>query len=78
MKYIYAGYSKCGTKTMAKAFKDLGFVVYDYEEMFMYTIDGKNGWQAFENAKTKTEKYKILYNMLKDVDVVMDMPFHRK
>ena len=32
VKFIYAGYAKCGTKTMAAAFRELGFNNYDFEE----------------------------------------------
>ena len=34
MKVIYAGFSKCGTKTMAQAFKDLDLKVYDALEHY--------------------------------------------
>lgn len=34
MKVIYAGFSKCGTKTMAQAFKELDLNVYDALEHF--------------------------------------------
>ena len=69
LKYIYAGFSKCGTKTIAAAFRTLGYNVYDWEETFLYTIDH---WLAFYAATTVHEKHKILYDMLKDVDIVMD------
>ena len=58
---------------MAQAFRDLDFVVYDYEDMFLYTIPQ---WTKFEEATSTQEKHKILYAMLKDVDVVMDIPFY--
>merc|ERR1711981_1385655 len=66
VKYIYAGYSKCGTKSM-------GYVVYDFEETFLYTYDH---WEKFFDAKTIKEQKEVLYDMLKDVDVVLDVPYY--
>ena len=34
MKVIYAGYSKCGTKTMRAALTELGYEVYDFMENY--------------------------------------------
>ena len=36
VKYIYAGFSKCGTKTMAAAFRNMGYSVYDFDEMMEF------------------------------------------
>ena len=62
LKYIYAGYSKCGTKTMAKVFKTLGFKVFDYEENCVYL---HNEWAAyFDPKKSKEERIAMLRSKL--------------
>ena len=72
LKYIYAGYSKCGTKTIAKVFRTLGFNVFDYEENTVYLLQE---WIAyFDPKKTKEERIAMLRVMLKDVDVITDQP----
>merc|ERR1712226_448379 len=72
LKYIYAGYSKCGTKTIAEVFRILGFVVHDFEET---VVDDLDYWLKFYNENTTTEERKqILYEMYKNVDVVTDAP----
>ena len=74
LKVIYGGYAKCGTKTIAAACRRLNLVVYDYEEMSLYTTDH---WLEFYNSRTTTERRKeILYEMLNHADVVLDMPFY--
>jgi len=72
LKYIYTGYHKCGTKTVARAFQILGFKVYDFEENLIYLA--KSWKQFFDESTTTKEKYQILYNMYKDVDVVCEGP----
>ena len=69
LKYIYAGYSKCGTKTMAKAFRELGYKVYDFEETFGYCTDALE--KFYSPQFTKTEKIEILRDLLTDVDIVL-------
>ena len=72
LKYIYAGYSKCGTKTMAEVFRILGFVVHDFEETI---LDDMDFWIKFYDEKTSSEERKnIFYEMYKNVDVVTDAP----
>ena len=67
LKYIYTGYHKCGTKTIAQAFRILGFKVYDFEENVVHLI---HYWKKFFSKKLSTEdRYQLLYNMYKDVDV---------
>ena len=59
LKYIYAGYSKCGTKTMAEVFRTLDFVVHDYEET---VVDDFDYWVEFYKETTNHEQRKtILY-----------------
>ena len=74
VKFIYAGYSKCGTKTIAHVFKKLGYRVYDQEEFYIYTL---NFWKIFNDQNNSVEeKQKAIYDMLKNTDVVTDMPFY--
>jgi len=80
VKYIYAGYSKCGTKTIAQAFRILGYKVHDYEEGITET---SSTWTDFfrhhENTSEKsTPEYKLnlLKNGLKNFDIVIDSPCH--
>ena len=74
LKYCYAGYSRCGTKTIASAFKILGYKVYDYEETMLYALDDL--LKLKDNQLEKEERRKILHNVLKDVDVVTDCPYY--
>jgi methylmalonyl-CoA mutase cobalamin-binding subunit len=39
VKYIVAGYHKTGTKSLAKAFRSLGYRVYDAGEMLEHFRD---------------------------------------
>ena len=74
VKIIYAGYSKCGTKTFAKAFRTMGLTVHDFEEYIVYDF---RHWEKFESHKTSiSEKKKIIREMLKDVDAVTDLPYY--
>ena len=77
IKYIYAGYSKCGTKTIAAAFRILGYKVHDYEESITETAAT---WTEFykhnKDNNSPEEKIKILQKGLADFDVVMDSPCH--
>lgn len=75
-KYVYAGYSKCGTKSIAEAFRILGYTVHDWEES---VVDCGETWLKFHQHKTgqtREEKLDILREGLKDFDVFTDMPGH--
>jgi len=68
MKVVYAGFSKCGTKTMREAFRILGLEVYDGVENYLFL---GNEWnRIFEVGGTKED----FYRMFKDVDAVTDIP----
>jgi len=73
MKYIYAGYSKCGTKTMAEVFRILGFKVLDSEETLM---DCHAVWNFFKSDKTPEEKRRHLQETVGEFDVCMDVPYY--
>ena len=63
---------KCGTKTMAEAFRILGFKVCDFHET---GLDCGEKWlEFFDNKNDADAKKKILYDMLKDYDIVFDRP----
>ena len=70
MKVIMAGYSKTGTKTMAKLFEILGYNVYDFEEHFLYHYDE---WQRIFNGEDPVPIFREMY---KDVDTIMDVPVY--
>ena len=74
LKYIYAGYSKCGTKTIAAAFRKLGFNVVDYEETM---LDYRLRWNDYLHpGTTPAEKSKIVQKMYESVDIVFDVPHY--
>jgi len=68
MKVIYVGFSKTGTKTMASAFRILGYKCYDSLEYYTYQ---KDEWKMiFLKGGTKEDFKK----MLEDVDATTDVP----
>ncbi|CAK8697137.1 unnamed protein product [Clavelina lepadiformis] len=69
MKVIVASYSKCGTKTMAAALTDLGFVVYDYFDHFQHLE--KEWMQIFAGTANNVELFQQMY---KTIDAVTDTP----
>ena len=72
MKYIYASYAKCGTKSYCQAFRQLGYKVFDWNESMLYH---HNEWLEIFNYATSHERIKqLLYNMYKDIEVVTDAP----
>merc|ERR1739848_688828 len=72
MKYLYVGYSKTGTKTMASVFKLLGFDVYDLEETMLFH---NQQWIEIMDPDTpEADKRRLIYAMYKHVDVVTDHP----
>ena len=74
VKYIYAGFPKCGTKTMARVFTNLGLRVHDFEDSLLYSLDD---WLLFCRTRGTSSKSickDILYRIFKDFDVVTDAP----
>ena len=72
LKFIYCGYSKTGTKTIAAVFRTLGFTVHDYEETALYNI---KAWLKFLDPKTThSQKITLLRETFENVDVVTDAP----
>ena len=63
-----AGYSKTGTKTMAKVLEILGYNTYDFEEHFLYHYEE---WQQIFNGADPVPLFKEMY---KNVDAIMDVP----
>jgi len=68
MKVVFAGYSKCGTKSMAAAFRELGLKVYDFMEQYEECGD------QFKEICLKGGTKEDFQKMLKDVDAVTDVP----
>lgn len=68
MKVIYAGFSKCGTKSMAKALRELGYNVHDF--MDHYEKNGDKWEKICKEGGTKEDFQK----MLEKVDAVTDIP----
>lgn len=68
MKVIYAGFSKCGTKTMAAALRELGMTVYDVMECYEYQRDA---WATIFREGGSTEDFR---GMFEGVDAVTDQP----
>ena len=59
---------------MAKAFRLLGYKVYDFEETITYC---KQVLEKFYSPQfTKAEKIEFLRELLKDVDIVLDNPWY--
>jgi len=74
MKYIYAGYSKSGTKTLATMFRALNYEVYDLEETLIFHYAEWTKILDPYNKLSADEKKAILKKMYQDVDIVMDIP----
>ncbi|XP_076801702.1 uncharacterized protein LOC143446098 [Clavelina lepadiformis] len=68
MKVILAGFSKTGTKSMAVALRELGFIVYDYMDHFWY--HDKEWERIFEKGATD-EDFRQMYD---GVDAVTGAP----
>ena len=67
MKIICAGYAKTGTKSIAKALRDLGFTVFDWEEQIFDFVDD---WvDVFQNGAKPDVK-----RLYQNADVCVDMP----
>ena len=68
MKVIVASYWKTGTKTMKTALRDLGYIVYDNVEHYMFHYDD---WMKILDGKGSAADFKRMYA---DVDAVTDYP----
>jgi len=68
MKVIFAGYSKCGTKTMAEALRELDLKVYDFMENYEFL---REEWMQVYNKGATIEDFRKMYE---GVDAVTDMP----
>ncbi|XP_078361379.1 uncharacterized protein LOC144645703 [Oculina patagonica] len=67
MKIICAGYGKTGTKSIAKALRQLGFTVFDWEEQIYDFLDH---WvDVFQNG-TKPDVKRVYQN----ADAAVDLP----
>ena len=73
LKYIYAGYSKCGTKTVAELFKKLGFRVHDFKESLLVTAPL---WDRFLNdtSLSHDQRLSLLREIYSDFEVCTDTP----
>jgi len=68
MKVIVAAFSKCGTKTMAQALRDLDMVVYDAMENYEYL---SSDWLKVFKTGGTVEDFKRMYA---EVDACTDIP----
>ena len=67
MKIVCAGMPKTGTKSLAKALRTLGYVVYDVEEHIMIHMEE---WSKILH----TNQGPTFLSMYKNVDAVTDLP----
>ena len=75
LKFIYAGFSKCRTKTFTAACRQLGFKVYDFNEHQIYN---HQGWLKVLDPKYSVdERYEIIYEMYKDVEIAVAQPIYQ-
>ena len=68
MKVIFAGFSKTGTKTMADAFRVLGYTCYDSMEHYAYTGDD---WLKIYEKGGSVDDFRRMFD---GVDAVTDVP----
>ena len=68
MKVILASFPKCGTKTMASAFEQLGLRNCDYPDQFMEQHDD---WIKLVNEGAENVDFK---RMFENYDSVTDVP----
>merc|ERR1712110_598514 len=74
MKVIYGGFSKCGTKTLAKAFQIIGLKVCDFPDTYIQNVDL---WlEYFSPDITYDRKKEIFYQAYKDFDAFCDNPHY--
>jgi len=70
VKYIVAGYHKTGTKSLAKAFRSLGYRVFDAGELMLYMRDV---WTDFFEGKATIQDVALEYDA-HNVEVLVDHP----
>jgi len=70
VKYIVAGFHKTGTKSLAKAFRSLGYRVFDAAETHVYMRDI---WTDFFQGKARIEDVAAEYEAF-NVDIIIDHP----
>jgi len=68
MKVILVGPSKCGTKSMATAFEELGLKNYDYPEQFVYL---REDWMKIMTKGGTKDDFR---RMFENCDSVTDSP----
>ena len=68
MKVVLVGFPKCGTKTMATAFEELGLRNYDYPEQFMFQA---RDWLSIYQSGGSKEDFK---RMFAGADSCTDVP----
>ncbi|CAK8678810.1 uncharacterized protein LOC143470831 [Clavelina lepadiformis] len=68
MKVICAGFPKTGTKSLAEALRQLGFVVYDFIENFWYL---EKEWNSIFGRGGAKENFR---RMFENVDAICDFP----
>ena len=68
MQIICAGFPKTGTKSMAKALRELGYIVYDFEEHIDLHLDD---FLDFYEDRMETKDFMKIYE---NVDAVVDQP----
>ena len=71
MKVIYCGFSKCGTTSMAEAFRKLGLNCHDFLEHF---YDNGEGWQQVCEGTFEGNLTDHFRNMMSGVDALSDIP----
>lgn len=72
LKFIYTGYQKCGTKTIAQAFRLLNYSVCDVEEFMV--LHAKKWTKFFSHKTTTVEKKNLLREMYQNFDVAVEGP----
>jgi len=71
-KYIYAGPSKCGTKSVSKAFQILGYRTCDFKETFVLKQD--LWYEYFCENPSDARKKEIIIEAYAEFDVFLDFP----
>jgi len=74
IKFIYAGYAKSGSQSIATAFRMLGYNVFDFEESC--TVLMEDWMRFFDPHSTDHERSAVLKKLLDGADVVIAFPFY--